>query len=439
MTGENDNICFLYIPFSLKNTKPKEIIKALHDFEISDIWNPKQYRTKKFYKYVSDKLFETEKKCVTYTVEKSYSNYSYLFNSDIYIKETNSVGAINCQTTCFHIDNILMVSYKKPVWFIIFQLHFCDDQLYPQKIANTIYFLKKPYHTELLGVKDKINRLFNLFEIAQELLKSTLSVSFQLFFYMEEKYARANYLIMLKVDLNIGEKELIHILYYLKHGFSDKYIRTKISTELDDYYGPNGRIWGITSESVVNIVRDSGMEDVLKKQFDEFQSEYFIMFSLLLFQKYTYFYLLTSLTYLDRRDNKQLKQYKEFLADFERDYVFSVVTDIPQYKTVYERMVETFDLEKLYVDIYEPVLELNNRQKMKQENRISAFGFILSILGLFSIVVDGKQIIDMISSNTSIIQEDVHKVMICLHKYSMVFILVLILLLYLIKKVKNKR
>lgn len=43
--------------------------------------------------------------------------------------------------------------------------------------------------------------------------EKAMSETFQLFYYMVEKYARANYLLMLKVDLNIDDNELHESMY----------------------------------------------------------------------------------------------------------------------------------------------------------------------------------------------------------------------------------
>ena len=226
---------------------------------------------------------------------------------------------------------------------------------------------------------------------------------------MDGKYARSNYLMMLKVEKDMPDEELSRVLYYLKHGFSDKYEIPNKMEEEKDYYGPNGRIWGITSESSVCIIRDMENRAVIEKQFSEFKSEYFMLFSLLLFQKYTYFYFLTSLSSVKSRNTKVLKKYKEALYDFERDYVFSVITDIPQYKVVYEKMVEAFDLKQLFMDIQEPILELNDRKKNLHENVITIFGCFFSFLGLFSVIVDGNQVIDMLEKSGVNLDEQLHK------------------------------
>lgn len=143
---------------------------------------------------------------------------------------------------------------------------------------------------------------------------------------------------------------------------------------------------------------------------------------------------------LKRQNNKQLKKYKKFLADFERDYVFSVVTDIPQFKIVYERMVKSFNFDNLYTDIYEPVIELNNRQKIRQVNIITIFECVLSILGLISIIVDGKQIVYMFSFDSSVLWIIFDFIENWLRENIFVFIVILVLLLsYLIKRMNDKK
>ena len=85
------------------------------------------------------------------------------------------------------------------------------------------------------------------------------------------------------------------------------------------------------------------------------------------------------------------------LSDFERDYVFSVITDIPQYKEVYELIVEKLNLARLSDDVQVPIKELDDRTQASHERRIEAIGFLFSVLGVFSIIVDGNQVFQMFS------------------------------------------
>ena len=85
------------------------------------------------------------------------------------------------------------------------------------------------------------------------------------------------------------------------------------------------------------------------------------------------------------------------MSDFERDYVFSVITDIPQYKEVYELIVEKLNLARLSDDVQVPIKELDDRTQASHERRIEAIGFLFSVLGVFSIIVDGNQVFQMFS------------------------------------------
>lgn len=399
--GNNDNVVFFYIPCAFNNGV-KNIKEAKIRFDMSPNWEKENLSTHKFYQFITNKLKVSSDSpgCNLFKLINNQKSNDIFLNQKCCISDARTTGNESSQVLDFRIEAVYVVLFDSPVFFFVFEIAFINPEYSVRKMANSLYFIKKPAKTKISakinnGAKKKL-----LLDIAKDEMESVFSsgkISYEVFFYLDESYARSNYLLMSKIPKNTTPETIHDYLYYLKHGFSDKYQLQEDNNK--DYHGPNGRHWGITSESSVCIIEDVSNQLVENKQFKEFKTEYFIMYTLLLFQKYTYFNLLNVLSSMNYRKKNELEKYKEQLEDFERDYVFSVITDIPQYKEVYELMVKELNLGRLSKDVQVPIKELNERKQSSHERKIEAIGFLFSILGIFSIIVDGNQAFEMISKN----------------------------------------
>ena len=52
-------------------------------------------------------------------------------------------------------------------------------------------------------------------------------------------------------------------------------------------------------------------------------------------------------------DLSRLEKYRDQLCEFEMNFVFSCVTEVPQYQLLYDKMVEAFALKKMYEDVHD--------------------------------------------------------------------------------------
>ena len=96
-----------------------------------------------------------------------------------------------------------------------------------------------------------------------------------------------------------------------------------------------------------------------------------------------------------RKNLEMLEEYRSHLYEFETDFVFSCVTEVPQYQNLYDRMTRAFSLETMYKDVHEPLTALSDVRRIsneeKQQNRDKNMNralVVLSLLSLFSALVD---------------------------------------------------
>ena len=120
------------------------------------------------------------------------------------------------------------------------------------------------------------------------------------------------------------------------------------------------------------------------------------MYILLLHQKYVLYRFLALVGTKTGRDLDLLEDYREKLYSFETDYVFSCVTEVPQYQNLYEKLTDAFALKSMFEDVREPLIALREVRteqaaldQKKRDARVNKGLLVLSLLTLFSALIDG--------------------------------------------------
>ena len=111
---------------------------------------------------------------------------------------------------------------------------------------------------------------------------------------------------------------------------------------------------------------------------------------LLLHQKYMMYLFLTKMSSGLDGNLEQLEKYKTQLYDFETHYMFSYVSEVPQYQRFYQKVRKMFMLDALFGDVQEPLLQLTEIKKEKAEKEQREYGSrintVLTTLSLLTIV-----------------------------------------------------
>lgn len=83
----------------------------------------------------------------------------------------------------------------------------------------------------------------------------------------------------------------------------------------------------------------------------------------------------------------ELEEYRRRLYDFETDFVFSYVTEVPQYQELYDRVAQSFALRRLFEDVHKPLNSLADvrreaaeEEQEKRELGVNRALLILSVL-----------------------------------------------------------
>jgi len=243
--------------------------------------------------------------------------------------------------------------------------------------------------------------------LAEALVAEFQAVDELTFFgHMDPQHARANVLTYLEVpDQESYDREL----FYLRNCYNRRFLYSR-NEELDRkeiFQNTDDIIWGVTPEASVCLTcPDKGNAKFIRKVFlKNFQSEYLFMHVILLHQKYVLYMLLTELGIGQNNDRETLEKYQEDLSEFKTDFVFSVITEVPQYQNLYDYMVRASALERLYQDVQEPLISLGEirrkaeeKEQAKRDSNINNALLLLSILSFFSVMADSYGFVDALFS-----------------------------------------
>lgn len=391
----DNNVCFLYVPFSINQFNKKYLAqKFTNCIYDSGLFEKDKVDATIFYDYISRRLCDNDnqqKNCNVFSVCHEHPNIADLFENTFSIHSPIRFESEKNDVYDFKLDNIKLVYFGGAIGFFVYQIHFVAEIIDATRMANSLYFLKKTTLTKLHISSRKDS--FSFLDISLSLIKQITSnkterYDIRCFFHIAKNNARSNYLLMANILDNVDDDKCKKLLYYLTNGFCDKYEYVSSSEDNNDvYFAPNGRCWGISPESSVCLIRFRHKSAEIK-MFSEFKSSYFLLYTFLLFQKYSYYYFLSRINVSKDMCTKEIKKYHDELIDFEIESVFSVVTEIPQYMGFYKRHLQVHNLDALRADVNDPINRLNETRKNRTELFITVLGIIFSVIGLISVFID---------------------------------------------------
>lgn len=203
----------------------------------------------------------------------------------------------------------------------------------------------------------------------------------------------------------LREERLESCLVHLRRGYHRGFSMPKTSCEYDMIYQPYSYdSWAGSQEGLVNIYNFTGDEttDKFLENYKPLQldNNYFFMYLLLLNQRFS------AISYLDKisESEKYTRRAKEKLnlkiSRLKTVFSFSVVSDDQLYQNLYTKMYAILDIDRLLCDIHDSESQidmLRNNEMLESEKKTSTFLFALSVLSLFSVLVDAAGYFDRFS------------------------------------------
>ena len=364
--------------------------------EASESWERETIKVHYMLKYIADKIqTQDDEACHCYQFRLTdhgrtrygIPNKDGLCSTPRYKYQGEEVEAM------FRIVDVKLFTFRTSVGILAYRVSFENDD--PFWISNALFRMKKVSRKQLtLGSQD---RKITLLDLSSELMGEFADITdCDFFFYAYEETERANVLTFLMSD---SKDDFSKELFYLKRCYSEgyQYYKDEKRDNEENHVLSKGINWGVSPEAAVCIAcPDAGIDGFINNTFfSNFNSQYLLMYVLLLHQKYVLYMYLTIIGNSDLSDLETLENYKNRLYEFETDFVFSCITEVPQYQVLYDKIARAFALRRMYEDVHEPITSLAEvrheaaeKEQLERDESINSALILLSGLTIFSALID---------------------------------------------------
>lgn len=393
-TNYDLNFSYIFIPFYFSNFEQFNASVSSDEH-----WIENDDKIKYLHKYVADRLMKED------GGEKN--TYHYKFNreksSELGVGLNNCIYSVHSKEGKyeFRISDIETFVFDNNVSILALQLKFLEND--PLKISSAQYYLRKISDEKIEHTVESGEKIEETFvDIAQRLFKNQLEkFNVDFFFYATRGTERANFLTYIDVK---KKKSYAKELFYLKWCYHDGFVYDPISDQDDcSYIASTNSAWGISHSAAVCLVNRAGRQkNFIETTFQKnFKANYLFTYALLLHQKYTMYLYLTKLSVDANPNLEELEKYKESLYQFENQYMFSYISEVPQYQRFYESNAKAFRLKEMFEDVKEPLSCLTEMQRQRaeemqraDEKKLNDTLLTLSLLTIFSALADAAGFVD---------------------------------------------
>lgn len=394
------NTSYLFVPFCCG--RPEDFPDFCRKLEKSGGWQRINEKIQYMLKYVADKIEgkrSGNSQCVHFELTDEGRGRSGLGDEDAWWHTLQHVYKGEETEFGFRIQSVQLFCFNTTVAILAFRLHF--DETDPLRISAAQYYLKKVSRETILCEKTGEETTF--LDLSRNIMSDLgTPEEFSFFFYANPSTERANLLTYLEVE---EKEDYRYELFYLRRCYGDGYLycQDEEADAREIYHATSDVVWGLSSEAAVCLAcPDKGRRVFLTTTFyKNFNAQYLFMYILLLHQKYVLYMFLTMIDADMHNDLRKLEEYRRRLYEFETDFVFSCVTEVPQYQNLYDRMSKAFSLKNMYEDVREPLTSLaevrrNDMEKRQNEKdkKVNRALILLSILSFFSALIDGFDFVD---------------------------------------------
>lgn len=403
--AEKQNTSYIFIPFCFE--KESQFRGLAEQLEKSGRWELIHDNIQYLMKYITDKFdshHKSECNCFHFQLKNPVHSLEGLTGEEQWYFTEEHLQRQEKVNYKFQIKSVQLYCFSTKVCVMAFRVEF--EKSDPFWVASAQYYLKKVsresifYHSMEDGqVKAHETTFLAMAKEAMQAAGEEFELKF--FYYTNPGTERANMLTYLEVDT---KDDYTKELYFLKRCYHDgfMYCENKEQDAKETFRITSNVIWGFSSEAAVCLampeMRQNGF--VHNKLYKNFNEQYLFMYVFLLHQKYVLYQFLTCLGIGSFNTLETLEEYQRQFKEFEADFVFSQITEVPQYQMLYEKMYKVHCLKKIYEDVREPLEALSElrkenleKEKRGRENRMNKALLILSILTLFSVLTDSFQFI----------------------------------------------
>ena len=392
------NFSYIFIPFYFE--KEEHFYSFNDNLKKSYTWAPIDDEIRYLHRYVSDRLVNTNNGKTNLNHYRLCNNNEVCSTDRFYKTSPKTFKGQENVTFDFQISDVQLFSFNTTICIMAFQLQFQNDD--PLQIAAAQYYLRKISTERIYTITDSgKENSFSFIDLSKKLLGNLVEkYELDFFFYATPQNERANFFTYIDMP---SKKDYSEELFFLKWCYHDGFVFEDDSEEDDsiDYVASKNTVWGISPSAAVCLVsrcdqNKNFIENVFQKNI---QKQYLFTYILLLHQKYMMYLFLTKISVGIDNDLDLLENYKRRLYEFETKYMFSKVSEVPQYQRFYDKVAHCFFLKEMFQDVQEPLSRLTELQRQvseerqrKYDNGINAALMTLSMLTIVSAVTDASGI-----------------------------------------------
>lgn len=311
----------------------------------------------------------------------------------------------------FHFDSFRLSIFKTGIGIVSLGLVFDSND--PEDWALAENLLKNAYNLHFYKDGTTNYNYMQFITFANTLVNSAkVSSKNDLKFRFFSPHPRANLLSLFIVEnAELPDIEKTH--YYLGNGYNKGFMYPGAGkTGGCQFFGDPNLRWGVSNEIVSCLVQPNLHPDardyIYNDFYFKFRHGYLFMYVWLLHQKYALYSFLTdisvkNLASADPDNSEELKNYKQRFAEFEANYDFARIAEVPQYQIPYDTVSRQFALKTMYEDVKEPLKALENLVREEEEHikekeqkaatRIATALSFFAILSVFSAYIDSYEFV----------------------------------------------
>ncbi len=375
-----------FIPVWFDQFKPFTKIVANHA-----LWEPtdsKKVWAGYLFRYASD-INRNKDLFASFTLKDPSALNVYMFREEL--KMENAPVIEEVRLSCF----------STGVGFMEFWVSYSDMTV--EEIADFSYMFKKATSK---CKKDLPNQQRALYDVACELLPKEQQAV--LFFSASARFKyECNCFHFLHLDQEIPENDKLQTtLYRLSRSYRSNMPASDDSAYDMVYEAGAGDYWAGCSEGLANIVYDyqHGRDEksdyylhTLKIQ--RLATDYYFMYLLLLNQKYAAVEYIKMVSQSLNGNTREVENLNWRIVQLKNTFSFNVISDDSIVQNIYSKMFSVLEIRNLLEDVIEneKQMELLQKAKHMRDDRLSnKYLFGISILSLFSALIDSASFFDRV-------------------------------------------
>ena len=382
-----------YIPIWFDDFKRyTAAIKASSLWEVTE---PDKITPNYLYPYAA-KIASNSDQFVSFTLKAPESLHIYMFEDEMQLKHPPII------------EQVRICGFATGVGFMEFWLSYPDYSV--DEIANFAYLFKKAAKKTGKPLADNKQALY---DAAKGILP--VDANGELFFAASARFKyECNCLHFVHIDQPIPEEATLkNTIYHLCRSYHTSMPTARESAYDMIYEADAGDYWGGSPEGMVNIVYDEQNDAATPEHYyyhtlkpQHLQVDYYFLYLLLLLnQKYSAVQYIRLVADATEQTSREIEGLNKRIIQLKNAFSFNVVSDDRQFQNIYGKMFSILEIKSLLDDVIEnenQIEMMENAKHAKADKLSNKYLFGISILSLFSALIDSASYFDRFGGIRSI-------------------------------------